>query len=120
MKISPETIGYTFAITKKTIEIPKKHRNKAIAVACASVAEFAGGLGFTAAGIATKDPIFTGVGLSIFGHIAGSIAMLKGSLWDFAGNFYKNHVNDMITNIKKIKPNVTSKEIQKFEEGLKL
>ena len=115
MKVSPDTIGYTFAISKKTIEIPKKCRNKAIAVACTSVAEIAGALGFTAAGIVSKDPIFTGVGLAIFGKVAGCIAMLKGSLWDLAGNFHKNKVSDIITNIKKSKLGITAREIQKIE-----
>lgn len=89
MKItnSPGTIGYKLPLSKKTIEIPKEHRNKANALACISTLETGTGLAF----MASLNPIFVGVGLSILGIVAGSIAMTKGSLWDMAGKFHEKY-----------------------------
>ena len=94
-----KTIKYKLPITRKTIEIPEKARNKAIAVACVSTLEAGAGAVFTLGGIAAKEPMFTGVGLAILGKVAGGIAMLKGSIWDFAGNFAKNQKD--LLNLKK-------------------
>lgn len=118
MKCSPFTKGYKLPFIKRAIETPEKHCNKAIAVACASTVEVAGGLGFIAAGIAQKDPIFAGIGISILGKIAGTFAMLKGSLWDFAGNFQKKHVNDLVNNVKKANPRISKAELAKLEKNL--
>ena len=85
-------IRYKLPISSKTIEIPESERNRAIAFACISTLEAGAGLVFTLGGIATKEPMFTGIGLAVFGKIAGCIAMVKGHLWDFAKKITKNNV----------------------------
>ena len=100
MKISCGTIGYKLPLSKKTIEIPIKHRNKAIAIACANTLEAGAGVVLTLGGIAMKDPAFSGVGLAILGKVAGTVAMLKGSIWDFAGKFQKNAMEKLSPKLK--------------------
>ena len=98
-------IRYKLPISGRTIEIPESERNRAIALACISTLEAGAGMAFTLGGIATKEPMFTGIGLAVFGKIAGTIAMVKGHLWDFAGNFAKKNelVNNILKNINKAK-----------------
>lgn len=127
LKTSPNTIVYKFPITKKVIEVPKNCVKKTHVLACASVAEAAGGLGFLAVGIAQKDPIFLGTALAIFGKIAGQITMMKGSLWDFAGKFHQKDIAkilDRISMLKKTNPNLKKdpqlmKELEMLEERFK-
>lgn len=114
------TIKYKLPFSRRTIEIPENQRNRSIALACISTLEAGAGMVFTLGGIATKEPVFTGVGLAILGKVAGTITMVKGHLWDFAGNFAKN--NEMIKNItknlaklkdEKLLESINSNEIQK-------
>ena len=79
-------IRYKLPISGRTIEIPESQRNKTIALACLSTVEAGAGMVFTLGGIATREPMFTGVGLAILGKVAGMITMVKGHLWDFAKN----------------------------------
>ncbi len=44
--------------------------------------------------------------------------MLKGSLWDFAGNFQKKHVNELVNNVKKANPQISKAELAKLEKNL--
>lgn len=115
-KLSPFAIGYKLPLSKKVIEIPEKCRNKSIAVACTAAAETFGGLGLTAAGIAAKDPVMALSGASVFGMVAGQLAMLKGSIWDFAGKLYKKQFEKAFSEIKFNCPNLPEKEINKLAD----
>lgn len=68
----------------RVIEIPAKYRNKAIAAACIATVETGAGMAMTLGGIASKEPVYSGIGLCLLGKAAGFIAMLKGSIWNFA------------------------------------
>lgn len=113
MKItnSPGTIGYQLPLSKKTIEIPKEHRNKANALACISTVEAGAGLAF----MASLNPLFIGVGISILGIMAGSVAMMKGTWWDMAGKFHEKHVSKIIDSLKD---KVDKNELAKIEKNL--
>jgi len=92
-------IKYKLPISGRTIEIPESERTRAIALACISTLEAGAGMAFTLGGIATKEPMFTGIGLAVFGKIAGTIAMVKGHIWDFASKTVKN--NELVQNLSK-------------------
>ena len=94
------------------------------ALLCVSAAETFGGLGFTAAGIAQREPVFLGTGLAILGKVAGQIAMMKGSLWDWAGRFNNKKVGKILDNIANLRKTeklskVQLEELKQVEERYK-
>ena len=92
-------IRYKLPISGRTIEIPESQRNRAITVACISTVEAGAGMVFALGGIATKEPMFTGIGLAILGKVAAGLAIVKGHLWDFS----KNLTNTVIKTVKNSK-----------------
>ncbi len=101
--ISPGAIGYKLPFVKRAIEVPQKCVNKMNTLLCVSAVETFGGLGFTAAGIAQREPVFLGTGLAILGKVTGQIGMMKGSLWDWAGRFNNKKVGKILDNIANLR-----------------
>lgn len=122
--ISPGAIPYKLPFVKKTIEVPKKCINKMNALLCVSAVETFGGLGFTAAGIGQREPVFLGTGLAILAKVAGQIAMMKGSLWDFAGRFNNKEIGKILSNIANLRKTeklskVQLEELKQLEKSYK-